>query len=63
MVNVIRKNKENVFNMWRNDYVHDMGIVIIPEENTYFVKTREESMKDLHSLTSMIGDKMVIIKD
>lgn len=46
-----------------NDYVHDMGIVIIPEENTYFVKTREESMKDLHSLTSMIGDKMVIIKD
>lgn len=53
--------KEKIKKMYsicgENDYVHDMGIVIIPEENTYFVKTREESMKDLHSLTSMIGDK------
>ncbi len=39
-----------------NDFVHDMGNVIIPEENTYFVKTSGEGAKSFHALEYMITD-------
>lgn len=40
-----------------NDFVHDLGYVIIPEENTYFVETSGDGFDNLHMLENMIGDK------
>lgn len=37
-----------------NDFVHDLGFVIIPEENTYFVKTTGTSPVSFHSLECML---------
>lgn len=42
-----------------NDFVHDLGHVVIPEENTYFVATSEtkgEKFASLHKLENMISD-------
>lgn len=39
-----------------NDFVHDLGIVIIPEENTYFVPTSGDSFSSLHDLNNMLTD-------
>lgn len=39
-----------------NDYVHDLGYVIIPEENTYFVETSGDGLKNYHCLENMLGD-------
>ena len=39
-----------------NDFVHDLGEVIIPEENTYFVETSGSGFANLHMLENMIGD-------
>ena len=41
----------------QNDYVHDLGYVIIPEENTYFVETSGSGFASLHALENMLGDK------
>lgn len=41
----------------KNDYVHDLGYVIIPEENTFFVETTGNSFEDYHKLERMIGDR------
>lgn len=38
-----------------NDFVHDLGIPIIPEENTYFVGTTGSGFGSLHALENMIG--------
>ena len=40
-----------------DDYVHDLGYVIIPEENTYFVETSSSGFASLHALENMIGDE------
>ncbi len=40
-----------------NDYAHDLGYVIIPEENTYFVETSSSGFASLHALENMIGDE------
>lgn len=40
-----------------NDYVHDLGYVIIPEENTYFVPSSgEESFHSWHALENMLSN-------
>lgn len=39
-----------------NDFVHDLGYVIIPEENTYFVETSGNELDCFHALENMIGD-------
>ncbi len=39
-----------------NDFVHDLGNVIIPEENTYFVPTSGSDFASYHALTNMITD-------
>ena len=39
-----------------NDYVHDLGRVIIPEENTYFVPTSRSGLAGWHALEYMICD-------
>ena len=40
-----------------NDYVHDLGIRVIPDENTYFIETGAESFAGYHSIHNMIeGD-------
>ncbi len=39
-----------------NDYVHDLGITIIPEENTYFIPTPEaDGMGGFHGITYMLN--------
>lgn len=40
----------------KEDYVHDLGYVIIPEENTYFVETSGSGFASYHALENMIGD-------
>lgn len=39
-----------------NDFVHDLGYVIIPDDNTYFVETSGESFVSYHALEYMIGN-------
>lgn len=39
-----------------DDFVHDLGYVIIPEENTCFVETSGGGFASLHALENMIGD-------
>lgn len=48
-----------------NDYVHDLGIAIIPEENTYFIHMPDvESFEENHSLTLMLdGDGLNWTRD
>jgi len=39
-----------------NDYVHDLGIVVIPEENTYFIETSgEKGVGDFHNIIFMLS--------
>jgi len=47
-----------------NDFVHDLGIVIIPEENTYFIETYGDELFSYHDLTYMgSGDTAVGIDE
>lgn len=39
-----------------NDYVHDLGYPIIPEDNTYFVPTSGNGFENYHMLENMITD-------
>jgi len=39
-----------------NDYVHDLGHVIIPDENTYFVETSGSGFVSLHDMRYMLTD-------
>ncbi len=52
--------EEKLSNMYsicgEDDFVHDLGYVIIPEENTYFVETSGSGFASLHALENMIGD-------
>jgi len=52
--------EEKLQNMYsvngENDFVHDLGIVIIPEDNTYFVGTSGSGFNSLHALENMVGD-------
>ncbi len=38
----------------QNDYVHDLGILIVPEENTYFVETYGNGFENYHALPDML---------
>lgn len=38
-----------------NDYVHDLGIVIIPQENTYFVETFSSGFEAWHAPEYILG--------
>ena len=53
--------EEKLANMYsicgQNDYVHDLGYVIIPEENTYFVETNGNGFADYHHLYQMLCDE------
>ena len=40
----------------KDDYVHDLGYVIIPEDNTYFVETTGSFPNGLHALENMLAD-------
>ena len=40
-----------------NDYVHDLGYVIVPEENTYFVGTSGEGFVSYHLLEAMLSEE------
>lgn len=40
----------------QDDYVHDLGIVIIPKDNTYFVPTSGDGFASLHALENMLSD-------
>lgn len=40
----------------KEDYVHDLGYVIIPEENTYFVETSGEGFVSWHALENMLSN-------
>ncbi len=41
----------------KNDFVHDLGIGIVPEENTYFVENSGSGPASMHMLEHMIGDE------
>ena len=41
----------------KNDFVHDLGNVIVPEENTYFVENSGSGPASMHMLEHMIGDE------
>ena len=41
----------------QNDFVHDLGYVIIPEENTYFVETTGEGPTPWHALENMLSNE------
>lgn len=45
-----------------NDYVHDLGIVIIPEDQTFFVETEGDGFGDFHHLFRMFKDGKLNIK-
>lgn len=40
----------------KDDYVHDLGYVVIPEKNTYFLETSGEGFESLHALDNMLND-------
>lgn len=40
-----------------NDFVHVLGIPIIPKDNTIYVGTSENGVAGLHALENMIGDE------
>ena len=51
---------EQIYKMYsingENDYVHDLGIVVIPEERTFFVKTPDaNSLEGFHMITYMLS--------
>ena len=49
---------ENMYSVnGTNDFVHDLGIPIIPEENTFFVGTSGEGFNSYHALEHMVGSE------
>lgn len=51
---------QNMYGIYgENDFVHGLGNVIIPEENTYYVPTSKDSIVDIpsyHALVNMLTD-------
>ena len=52
--------QEKLNNMYsvcgQNDFVHDLGFTIIPDEHTYFVRTSGSGIASYHMLENMISD-------